>query len=85
MGDQRLQAYASECGKLRKSPKNAQIWLRKRMFTNFPKAKIEPPQALRFVRGLARQSSPFVLTRASGRRGRQAQVLGWAGRADGGV
>jgi len=74
-------AYAVECGKLRKPPKNAHIWLRKRMFTNFPKAKIEPPppegvwiadgsradQALRFVRRLARQPSPFVLTRAGGR------------------
>jgi hypothetical protein len=28
--------YAAECRKLRKPPKNAHLWLRKRMFTNFP-------------------------------------------------
>src|SRR5262249_58900019 len=75
------QANDDEWGEFRKPPKNAHIWLRKRMFTNLPKAKIEPPppegvwiadgsradQALRFVRRLARQPSPFVLTRAGSR------------------
>jgi len=67
-----------ECRKLRKPPKNAHIWLRKEMFKNFPKAKIEAPppdqvwieagsqadMALRFVLRLAKVPWPLVLTRA---------------------
>lgn len=75
--------YDAECRKLRKPPKNAHIWLRKAMFKNFPKGKIEAPppdevwiaegsdqdRALRLVRGLTRKPLPFVLTRADGARG----------------
>lgn len=75
--------YATECRKLRKPPKNAHIWLRKRMFTNFAKAKIaEAPaeqvwvtensdedRALRMVRNLSRAPLPFVRTGAGGGRG----------------
>lgn len=64
-------------------PKNAHIWLRKAMFRNFPRARIEAPppdqvwisdgsvgdRALRFVRRLAKQPTPFVKTRADGERG----------------
>jgi hypothetical protein len=71
-------------------PRNAHLWLRKAMFKNFPKAKIEPPppdevwitegsdedRALRFVCGLAKKPVPFVRTRADGTRGytRPAEV-----------
>lgn len=55
-------------------PKNAHIWLRKGMFKNFPRAKIEPPppeqiwvvegsdadRALRFVRHLTKAINPMV-------------------------
>jgi hypothetical protein len=69
-------AYATECVKLRKPPKNAHLWLRKGMFKNFPRAKIEAPppddvwivegsdadRALRFVRFLAKVPVPFIRT-----------------------
>jgi hypothetical protein len=58
-------------------PKNAHIWLRKRLFENFPRQKLDAPppegvwiaegsdedRALRLVRSLARTANPFVLTR----------------------
>lgn len=64
-------------------PKGAHLWLRKAMFKNFPRARIEPPppdevwiadgsdedRALRFVRSLAKAVSPMVRTRADGTRG----------------
>lgn len=75
--------YDAECRKLRKPPKNAHIWLRKEMFRNFPKGKIEPPppdevwiaegsdqdRALRFVQGLAKAPARFVRTLDGGVRG----------------
>jgi hypothetical protein len=69
-------AYAAECGRLRKPPKNAHIWLRKGMFRNFPKVEIRRPEpegvwiaegsdedrALRFIRRLVRLPSRFIGT-----------------------
>lgn len=64
-------------------PKNAHLWLRKAMFKNFPRGKLEGPppegvwivegsdedRALKFVRHLARQPLPFVRARTDGSRG----------------
>lgn len=67
----------------KRPPKNAHIWLRKGMFRNFPRGKLEAPppeavwiaegsdedRALRFIRSLARVPYPFVKTRPDGSRG----------------
>ena len=64
-------------------PKNAHLWLRKAMFRNFPKAKIEPPppdgvwiamgsdqdRALRLICGLTDAITPRVRTRPDGAMG----------------
>jgi hypothetical protein len=64
-----------------RAPKNAHIWLRKGMFENFPRQKLDAPppegvwivegsdedRALRLVRSLARAVSPFVQTRGGDR------------------
>jgi hypothetical protein len=64
-----------------RAPKNAHLWLRKGMFRNFPRGKLEAPppegfwisegseqdRALRFVRNLARVPTPFVLQRGAER------------------
>jgi hypothetical protein len=77
-----LPALKSELAKLRdRPPKNAHLWLRKRLFENFTRAKLDAPppegvwivegsdedRALRFVRNQARAALPFVLTRGNTR------------------
>lgn len=78
-----LPALKEELRKLGRPPKNAHIWLRKAMFRNFTRTKIEPPppdevwiadgsdedRALRFVRRLAKVPNRFVKTQPDGGRG----------------
>lgn len=84
-------AYAAECRKLGKPPKNAHLWLKKAMFKNFAKVEIKPPppeavwiregsdedRALRFVRNLARVPPKFVMDdRERGRGYRHPRAVG---------
>jgi hypothetical protein len=64
-------------------PKNAHIWLRKGMFRNFPRGRLDAApiegvwisdqsdadRALRFIRQLAKDPTPFVRTGSDGGRG----------------
>ncbi len=79
----------TELAKLRdRPPKNAHLWLRKRLFENFPRQKLDAPppegvwivegsdedRALRFLKILAKQPSRFINTRPDGARGYQHPV-----------
>jgi hypothetical protein len=78
-----LPTLKEDLRKAARAPKNAHIWLRKGMFRNYPRSKIDAPppesawvvegsdqdQALRFIRYLAKVPSPFVRSGAGGARG----------------
>ena len=81
-----LSALKEELRKAKdRPPKNAHIWLRKGMFRNFPRGRLDAPapapeavwiiegsdedRALRFVRSLAKAVNPMVRDRGDGTRG----------------